>query len=516
MSNSSFIQDYLTASAQSFPDRIAAKIADGDEICYDELARRSDQVANYLQGTGFSSGDLVALLMPKSIEALISIYGILKAGGAYLPLPISAPEAALSIIDSFAASHILTNERTASALQKTASVTTPFTSVGVIQLGSRQVELFQKKQRPTEVRTQVSSDSSGPAVVLRTSGTTNHPKGVVHSHETVRRIVEFNSRMMSFNRDDRLGNVFPLFFGGSVYDLFMPACHAATLVMINDHFLDPARLTQIFSAHQITVCKSPAAVLSLVAQKSPTTSCVPSVRFLSSSGELFPTKHLSRLKILFPNAAIHNFFASTEVPGMMAKRMDATDLVANDPAVFDLATDFFGAELKVVDESENQILDRAGELWVSSPNLMVGYLDDFSRNMIQDSSGKRWFKTGDQAIHSSAGQIRLLGRKDRRVKRSGIRIELEEIETQLLNQPEILEAAVIALPDDTVGVRISAFYTTRDDVRLSTIQLKSQLARVLSIQFMPDFLVQLNQLPRSPNGKTDFAAMQVMATLNSR
>jgi acyl-coenzyme A synthetase/AMP-(fatty) acid ligase len=162
----------------------------------------------------------------------------------------------------------------------------------------------------------------------------------------------------------------------------------------------------------------------------------------------------------------------------------------------------------VVDEDGRDVPSGGeGELVVAGPNVMQGYWnlpEQNARAFFVSEDGRKWYRTGDVVVEEAGGQYRYLSRRDRMVKRRGYRVELGEIEVGLLKNPDVREAAVVAVPDPQAGVKIAAYVSCPPDRRLSIIALKTFSSKQLPPYMIPDVFTVLDALPRTSTDKVDY------------
>jgi acyl-coenzyme A synthetase/AMP-(fatty) acid ligase len=165
---------------------------------------------------------------------------------------------------------------------------------------------------------------------------------------------------------------------------------------------------------------------------------------------------------------------------------------------------------KVVDEGREVAAGQKGELWIKGDNVMQGYwnLPEQTAACFVDVGGERWYRTGDIVIEEPDSTYTLVGRRDRMVKRRGYRVELGEIESALYRHPVIKEAAIVALPDQEMGVRIRAFISCKDAARPTTIEMKQFCMTVLPPYMIPDLFSFADSLPKTSTGKIDYQSLK--------
>jgi acyl-coenzyme A synthetase/AMP-(fatty) acid ligase len=155
-----------------------------------------------------------------------------------------------------------------------------------------------------------------------------------------------------------------------------------------------------------------------------------------------------------------------------------------------------------------------GELCVTGRGVMQGYwaLPEQTANaFLTDETSTRWYKTGDIVIETQDGNYTYLGRRDRMVKRRGYRVELGEIEVALYRHPGIKEAAVVAKPNEELGVKITAFLSSRDAKRPSLIEIKRFCSEHLPLYMIPDVFSWHEALPKTSTDKTDYQRLKELA-----
>jgi len=145
---------------------------------------------------------------------------------------------------------------------------------------------------------------------------------------------------------------------------------------------------------------------------------------------------------------------------------------------------------------------------------MQGYWplsEQSARAFLVDDSGRRWYRTGDIVTEAPDGNYTYLGRRDRMIKRRGYRVELGEIEVALYRHPSIKEAAVVAVPDEEAGVRVTAFLSCREAKHPSLIEMKRFCAEHLPLYMIPDRFAWEETLPKTSTDKTDYQRLKELA-----
>ncbi|MDQ2692870.1 MAG: amino acid adenylation domain-containing protein, partial [Chloroflexota bacterium] len=354
------------------------------------------------------------------------------------------------------------------------------------------------------------------AYILYTSGSTGKPKGVMLTNRAAISFVDWCSEAFGPERDDRFSSHAPFHFDLSILDLYLPIKHGAALVLISEELgKDPARLASMISESKITVWYSTPSILSFLAQYGRMERydyCA--LRTVLFAGEVFPVKHLRSLKKLIPHPRYFNLYGPTETN--VCTFYEIPDVIPEDRTdPYPIGRPCTHYNIKVVDELGNVVPPgKEGELYANGPGVMSGYwnLPERTNSVFRvDSSGKRWYKTGDIVLEGPDGNYIYIARRDRMVKKRGYRVELGEIEAGLYRHPDIKEAAAIALHNDD-GVKILAFVSHHSETRPSIIELKQFCAQNLPAYMVPDLFFFLDILPKTSTDKIDYQTLKEISS----
>jgi acyl-coenzyme A synthetase/AMP-(fatty) acid ligase len=170
---------------------------------------------------------------------------------------------------------------------------------------------------------------------------------------------------------------------------------------------------------------------------------------------------------------------------------------------------------KVADDAGKQVEPgEEGELCIAGRGVMQGYwamAQQTERVFLVDAEGRRWYRTGDIVVESPPGSYIYRGRRDRMVKKRGYRVELGEIEAGLYQHASVKEAAVVAAPDEELGVRITAFLSCRLERHPSLIEMKRFCSERLPLYMIPDRFAWHESLPKTSTDKIDYQRLKEMA-----
>ncbi|MGE5343913.1 MAG: amino acid adenylation domain-containing protein [Candidatus Omnitrophota bacterium] len=524
------------------------------QLSYNELDKRSDELASELTRKGVGPDVIVGIKIQRSIEMIIGIIGILKSGGAYLPLGVDYPQERIDYMlkDSSAKFLFLTEHtedtgrRNLEAELLLATEVTEDTERGVI--GDR---LFVstnnkegKKLRSLEDQIAASSGHLTPlssypltfttppvcsvrnhsrlAYVIYTSGSTGMPKGVMVEHRHVIRLVK-NTNFISFNPGGHILQTGALEFDASTFEIWGSLLNGLSLYLMDkEDILNPGTLKQGIIRHNITTMWMTSPLFNQMVQQD--VDIFQGLHYLVVGGDVLSPSHINRVMNHFPNLKIVNGYGPTEnttfsttflINRQYEEKIPIGKPIANSTAY-------------IVDQFERlQPIGVAGELWVGGDGVARGYLNHpeltFERFRLRrpgalfekTAPGPRknvWFgrvyKTGDWCRWLEDGNIEFLGRIDHQLKIRGFRVEPGEIENRLLKHPAVREAVVV-VKEDKGGNKslVSYIVFNNKNNKPDVVTLKTDLANNLPDYMIPSFVVPVERIPLTANGKVDWRAL---------
>ncbi len=514
---------FLEESAARRGDHVAIVAPSGRSIAYAELDRLADRVRDRLVAVGVGRGDRVGLFVHKSIDTIAAIFGILKAGAAYVPVDASAPAArGAFILDDCGVKACFVEGAAAQALadelaQKGASprlfeIETPDDGSSL----ARCLDRCDASEGPAATRRSAEVGPDDLAYVLYTSGSTGKPKGVVLSQRNATCFVDWCSDVLEPREDDRFSSHAPFHFDLSILDIYTAIKHGATLVLIDEEVgKRPGELAAWIERTGITIWYSAPSILTMLVQHGELANRDHSqVRIVCFAGEVFPVVHLRSLKQLWPGKRYLNLYGPTEtnvctwyeIPAVVPE--DRKDPYPIGPVCAHLRA-------IVVDPDGREVARGSeGELCIAGPSVLERYWnleEQTAKAFLPDRTDDRWYRTGDLVREDADHGYIYMGRRDRMVKKRGYRVELGEIEACLYQHPEILEAAVVALPDEAAGVLIRAHISTKNGEKLSLIKLKKFCSERIPVYMVPDGFSFHALLPKTSTDKVDYQRLKSSA-----
>ena len=485
-----------------------------EQLTYEKLNRRANQVAWRLRELGVGPEIRVAICAERSFELIIGMLGILKAGGVYVPLDVSYPEERLNFMLADSAPVVFLTQGHLSQLVSAISPT-----LSVLDLSDASAWTGLPDTTPQRTTTGVSSEN--PAYIIYTSGSTGQPNGVMIEHRSVSGHITVLRAQWQICTEDRILQFASLSFDASVEEIFVALLSGATLVLRSDDWLAGAQaFWRLAEQRGITVMDLPTRFWKqLAADKN--VSIPSSVRLLMIGGEAVERQALESWfsgndERNSPHPVLWNTYGPTETTINATQRQINTNRSTWDS----IGRPLPNTRVYILDEHMQPVpLGATGEMYIGGPGVARGYLnrpeltaERFVPDPFAAESGTRMYKTGDLAHWLPDSNINFVGRKDNQVKIRGFRIELGEIEARLAEHPEVREAVVLAREDTPGEKRLVAYYTASgigeaEAASVGAEQLRAHLSAVLPDYMVPAAYVRMERLPLTPNGKLDRKAL---------
>jgi acyl-coenzyme A synthetase/AMP-(fatty) acid ligase len=237
------------------------------------------------------------------------------------------------------------------------------------------------------------------------------------------------------------------------------------------------------------------------------------VRIVCFAGEVFPVGHLRTLKRLWPGKRYLNLYGPTETNVCTWHEIpEQVPDDRSDPYPIGRVCSHLRGIVVDIEETEVLVGDE-GELCIAGPSVLQRYWnleEQTAKAFLAKRTDDRWYRTGDLVRADVSGDFVFVGRRDRMVKKRGYRVELGEIEACLYQHEKVIEAAVVAIPDEEAGILIRAHLVTPDGGKISMIQLKKFCSERIPVYMVPDTFTFHAQLPKTSTDKTDYQSLKAL------
>ena len=481
---------YLETSAQCFPDHPVIR-EESSDTSYGELNETANRVASALVRLGIKPGDLVALCAPNSRDWMVFYFGVLKAGAVAVTLSFSLKSMEFTNLIRHARPRMVYADENRlhdlQALKNSGHLETIFCPGGdfevqtLIKSGTPRFQTVERERRDT-------------VAVLYTGGTTGNPKGVMLTQEGMdfscqsitlyERYAHTDSSLCFLPFNHVYGQIYimhSVILSGGNLEL-MPAFDMDRVMWL----LDRNRITRFYAVPTIYTRLIDIPDISRKFER---------VRYCFSGGAPMAAGILKQWKDL-TGMTVADGYGLTE---MMPVTYNHLHLDHHVPG--SVGQPVFGVELQIRDKDGRQVAaDEKGEVSVRGTNLMKGYL----RNPDATAGAfwpDGWLHTGDIGTVDSRGYVYIVDRLKDLIITGGENVYPREVEELLYKRPEIEDCAVVGVADREWGERVVAYIVPRQGNTLATAELHAFLENRLSSFKIPKEYIQVEELPKSPQGK---------------
>jgi amino acid adenylation domain-containing protein len=467
-------------------------------LSYAELNRRANQLAGALGERGVKKGTSVGLMAERSFEMIIGILGVMKVGSAYLPIDVEYPGARKEyMVKDSGLKLLLTNFERGE-------------ETGLFPDDIEIIDLRDNRLYDGNKNDPVSSlDGSDLVYVIYTSGSTGNPKGVMLEHRNLVNLLTYQFKYTNIDCS-RVLQFATISFDASFHEIFSALLSGGKLYLINREMISNILgLFKYVEENDIKTLFLPMSFLRMVFNEDEFISIFPrSVTHIQTAGEQVIINDKLRRYLKEKHVYLHNHYGPSETHVVTTLTIDpARDI----PGLPSIGKSVMNTNIYILDKGMNLVPVRvAGELYIGGIQVGRGYLrrDQLTQERFIVSpfvKGERLYKTGDLSRWLEEGSIEFLGRIDQQVKIRGFRVELEEVETHLLNHDDIREAVVSALSYETGEKYLCAYIVSEGTLEIAG--LREYLGKFLPDYMIPSYFVSLEKIPLNPNAKIDRKAL---------
>jgi cyclohexanecarboxylate-CoA ligase len=485
------LTDALTVAARQWPDRTAVVDANG-AMTFAELHAAAAHLAHDMAAAGTRAGDVVSVQLPNGRHVLACMWAALSLGAVVNPIvPIYRGHELSQILGeatpAFVASPV--THRGTDYQRVYADLSLPArTHVRPVDLSSP----LDTAAATVPKRGRVDADDI--ALLLYTSGTTASPKGVLHSHNTLRYEILSQAAIYQLTEADVVFMPSPI----THITGFLWGCLAPVLlglrVVLQDRW-DPELAWRLIREQQasFTMVSAPF-IRGLTASGAAPATRLSHVRVVACGGaDMSPELIASAQATIGPT---YRLYGASECPSAVAQWSDSLEgrRETSDGYPFGATT------VKVIDDDDAAVpVGVQGQVVWRGPDMFLGYLDPGQNAAAFTPDG--FGRSGDLGVLSADGSLRISGRVKDIINRSGEKFSARDIEDALQSHSDIADVAVVASPDSQTGERVCAYVVPVDEAPTLT-ELRDYLSRQgLATQKIPERLVVVGELPRTPSGK---------------
>jgi amino acid adenylation domain-containing protein/thioester reductase-like protein len=467
-------------------DKLAVVFED-ENLTYNELNMKANQLSHYLIENGIKKGDVIALMLDKSIEYMIGVLAILKSNAIYMPLNKDIPDERLKymLIDS-STKCILTINKYKKEI----------THLPIID-----IDLDCKIYESDKINNlDLKEDSDSIAYVMYTSGTTGLPKGNMIIHKGITRLV-LNTNYVEYTADDIMLVSGSLTFDTSGFEIWSAMIYGMTLHLISkDNILNPIEYEKYIYEKMITTTLIPTPIFNKLVEYNP--KMFDKLKTLYVCGDVLLTNYANLILDNCKNTKLINTYGPTENAVICSALYVDHKYENNIP----IGRPISNATCFIVDKCENLCpINVPGDLYTGGDGLGLGYINREELTKEKFAYVKclkeKIYKTGDLTSWNEDGTIKFMGRIDSQIKIRGQRVELLEIQNKMLEINSIKEVTIKCQEDNTQNKHLIAYYTLKNMIHEN--EIIEYLSKYLPSYMIPSKFVVLKEMPLNQNGKID-------------
>jgi len=476
----------LWDNALAHPDRIAVR-ANGKQLTYEDIRSRSAAFGGAVIDAGIGKGDRVLLIAPSVPEFIVAYYGLHLVGATVIAMNTMSTKAEISYVlqDSGASLVVAWHESLDGASRAAAE----------LDLACWPLDEDAKVDRGTPVASPVDGDPHDTAVILYTSGTTGRPKGAELMASNLIGCTEAFLDVLELTPEDRFGTGLPLFhvYGQAVVmNTVMRAGASLSLL----HPFTPNAVLEMARDDKLTALAGVPTMWNAMLHASGdfVASDFSTLRLATSSGASLPGEVIRAFTERFGCAILEGYgltetSGATTFNGLHRERKVGAVGIALPGAVVEVRH----GDGHVVPAGD------VGEVFIKGPSVMKGYWGrpDATAETLRDG----WLRTGDLGTMDEDGDIRIVDRVKDLIIRGGYNVYPSEVEEVLYEHPDIIEVAVVGVPDDHYGEEVAAVIALSPGSDLDAEMLRAWAKEQLSAYKVPRLFRFVDELPKGATGK---------------
>jgi len=441
----------------------------------------------------------ISLCFSQGCDMIAAMVGVLKSGNGYVPIDPNYPDSRIiHIIMNSESQLVLTDNQNYGKTLELKKILKEEHSVDINVLNIETMELeddegLQGIQREP-------SDDEQLGYILYTSGSTGVPKGVMQTQENVAHFIKNYIKTLDITDRDRLTLFSTYCHDASVMDIYSALLSGATLYIKDLKALKSmAGLTRMLNRNQITIWHSVPTVYRTYLRDTINDKVVDSVKYVVLGGEEVIAYDVQNFKSRFPKSALYNLYGQTESSYNSGELIESAEYT-EDLTIGEVVED---TEILLLNEDGEEVdTFDTGEIVIVNGGISPGYWKNEALTeevFYDESEDERFYFTGDLGKMLPDGKIMFMGRKDNQIKLRGYRIDLGEIETHILNQENVAEAAVVSREDEEFEKYLVAFVVPKNGS--CSDRLRVNLGSKLPDYMLPAHFIELESLPRTTTGK---------------
>lgn len=492
------LDDKIIENSRKNPNKIAIKYKD-NMISYKQLVDRAMFIASMIIDKEIEAESVIAACMDVLPVSLDIYLGVFMAGCIILPLCTSDPaKRQLQKLDVANVSLLFVEDKYGELFDEYKGEKIFVNADTVFSQESFGVNSNIFKLRKSNL-----------AYIIFTSGTTGEPKGILNTMDNLVDHFISYSEMCNMSSSDITMGFSPLYFDCGFEEILAPLFVNSTIVIPNhSDKIDPHYLISQLNENQITILSAPPPILNILNKQVSNGQKLQYLKMIVTGGDVLKYKDIN---YLINNVIVKNGYGLSEATVSTLWHR----VTKEDTDIIPIGKPIRNKRVYILDDRQNPVNQgEIGEIYLAGHGVALGYIKDeeltkekFIKNPFITDKSQKMVKTGDLGRFLDDGSVEFLGRKDRQVNISGIRMELLEIENTLLKYEQIQDCSVIESCEDDSNY-LSAYLVIKDNETLNLDRLRALFRKYLPLFMMPRKFYQVSQIPKTEVGKVDLAALR--------
>ena len=482
------IVELFEEQVEKTPERTAIVFED-KALSYKELNEKANSLARFLRNNGVGRNDFVGIMVNRSLEMIISILAVLKAGGAYIPIDPTYPSQRIEyMLENSQAKLLLTQKKLENKITFDNKILVDLKNKAIYLLDNTNLQNINK---PEDL-----------SYVIFTSGSTGHPKGVMLKHKALSNLTAYCNSYIEYLKEpiyQAVVSITTVSFDIFIFETLISLQKGLKLIIANENEQTiPNLLSDLILKHDVKIMQSTPSRMQLILSNMDDLSGIKNLKYITLAGEQLPLSLVNTLYDIAPITVYNGYGPSETTVFSTLTKMNNQFITIGKP--------LSNTQIYILDKDLNPVpIGVPGELYISGDGVGKGYLGNenlTNKTFINNPfvTNTIMYKTGDFGMYNKNGEIICLGRIDNQIKIRGLRIEIGEIESLMLEYPHIKKVSVIKQIINNREI-ISAYFTA--DKRISISEFRKYLAVSLPKYMIPSYFTVLDEFPYTPNGKID-------------